>query len=804
MTKYATKNPLGSTDPRDLFDNAQNADFAVNSITQTIWTDRFGRGRKTLWGMEQDFSAQLLNQEKRFNNFIRGSGYKVVGDYTSGPLTVTDYNQLIRYQNEFWKLTAATSIPFRTTGNDATSWAVDSVHFVSAGDNALRQQIADPEGATNNPELQIARWCDDGDVRGWGADSSAADNTAAFSAARLKHKAIRVPDKFNIGTTAPDFSMLGAGGVVSDGIILILDELTYNPAKENVLFTPGTYLREKTGEPYPTRQNPDFDGHCYVFALSQGSKLSDEVKRLAWITAVGNTIGCDPEEWQMIDVFGTNAMIYAGRVSRNTALGSEVMAWFGARSQADLIKNCHDYWRKPDGNKFLPGEPGWNGADLETQFPGIGARLAAFTAYVTDPELAAYCTGVGRDALNHIVAGVRNTGGGYGALQHLFFGNFNTGFGALALQSMVFGEGNSGFGDQAGRYANDCANSTFLGYAAGRDVRGAQSSVFIGDRTADGVKAATRAVIIGPEAGRNHPTNLDNKLLIANQPYGGNLPLISGDFSPNNVGINILPEKIRARLHIRYADSGSSLTPQFGAVIEGASAVALTLETTSAGYGQLRFADQDSVSSGFLDYSHSSDSLTFGVGGISRWRIENTGSLIPQSDNTQSVGRAAFRPSVYYAGTGSINTSNETHKIREEILEAEKAAALEIKKDIWKFKFKDAIAKKGEDDARYHFGVGAQSVGEILRKHGLDPDDYAFYCYDKWEAEYEPVIGKRTVTKEVPVTKVDAVTGFRFDTTETVEEEEFYDTGEKICTLEAGENYGIRYEELLCFIMAAI
>jgi len=130
MTKYATKNPIGSMDPKDLFDNAQNLDFAVNDITQGIWKDRFGRDRQTFWGMEQ-----------RFNQFIENSGYKVLGDYSDGPFTLTEYNQLIRYQNELWKLTATTSIPFTTTGNDSTSWANDSAHFVSVGDAALRQEL---------------------------------------------------------------------------------------------------------------------------------------------------------------------------------------------------------------------------------------------------------------------------------------------------------------------------------------------------------------------------------------------------------------------------------------------------------------------------------------------------------------------------------------------------------------------------------------------------------------------------------------------------------------------------------------
>ncbi|MCX9055218.1 tail fiber domain-containing protein [Citrobacter portucalensis] len=143
MTKYATKNPLGSTSPYDLFDNAQNFDIAVNSITAAIWKDRFGNDRKTYWGMEQQFSAQLLGQEQRFNLFIQNSGYQVIGDYVDGPLTITEYNQLIRYGDELWKLTSATELPYTTAGNTDETWAAtDAEHFTSVGDAALRQNLA--------------------------------------------------------------------------------------------------------------------------------------------------------------------------------------------------------------------------------------------------------------------------------------------------------------------------------------------------------------------------------------------------------------------------------------------------------------------------------------------------------------------------------------------------------------------------------------------------------------------------------------------------------------------------------------
>ncbi|EIA5988533.1 hypothetical protein KFA76_000776, partial [Escherichia coli] len=147
MTIYGTNNPPGSMDPRDFRDNAQNLDDALNDITKAIWTDRLGRSRKSYWGMEQAFSAQLISQQQRFNYFIQNSGYKVIGEYTQGPLTVTDYNQLIRYQSEFYKLNSSTSIPFTTTGNDSTSWSNDSSHFVSVGDAAIRQELSGAGGS---------------------------------------------------------------------------------------------------------------------------------------------------------------------------------------------------------------------------------------------------------------------------------------------------------------------------------------------------------------------------------------------------------------------------------------------------------------------------------------------------------------------------------------------------------------------------------------------------------------------------------------------------------------------------------
>lgn len=190
MSTYKTGHPLGSAAVKDLFDNAENLDFALNSLTALIWIDRLGKTRRSFFGMESAFVTQLTSQESRFNTFIQSSGYQIVGDYTAGPLTITEYNQLIRYNNELYKLTAATDIPFTTAGNTDETWTdTDAAHFVSVGDAALRQNL----GSNELPGLSLIALATSGRlsdaivsvyVTAFGGDKTGqVDSTAAVLAA---------------------------------------------------------------------------------------------------------------------------------------------------------------------------------------------------------------------------------------------------------------------------------------------------------------------------------------------------------------------------------------------------------------------------------------------------------------------------------------------------------------------------------------------------------------------------------------------------------------------------------------------
>lgn len=60
MTTFNTRNALGSKDPKDLYDNAQNLDDGINGTAKT-WTDRLGVERKSWNGIETDFQQFLAD-----------------------------------------------------------------------------------------------------------------------------------------------------------------------------------------------------------------------------------------------------------------------------------------------------------------------------------------------------------------------------------------------------------------------------------------------------------------------------------------------------------------------------------------------------------------------------------------------------------------------------------------------------------------------------------------------------------------------------------------------------------------------
>lgn len=181
MTTTPTNLPVPSESARDLKFNAGKIDEFVTSLNLK-YSDRFGGEHYTIEGLRQ------LAQQA-----ISAFGWVPMDSFQDGA-TLTLPNQVLRWKlpdgdgdyyrwdGAFPKVVPVESTPESTGGIGAGKW-------LSVGDAVLRTQISDPDGATKYPVLQIARWRDTGDIRGWGAIEGT-DCSDALQAA-IKDRAVK-------------------------------------------------------------------------------------------------------------------------------------------------------------------------------------------------------------------------------------------------------------------------------------------------------------------------------------------------------------------------------------------------------------------------------------------------------------------------------------------------------------------------------------------------------------------------------------------------------------------------------------
>jgi len=129
------------------------------------------------------------------------------------------------------------------------------------------------------------------------------------------------------------------------------------------------------------------------------------------------------------------------------------------------------------------------------------------------------------------------------------------------------------------------------------------------------------------------------------------------------------------------------------------------------------------------------------------------------NDDAIDLGKNNSRYRDIYAGNGTINTSDRNEKQDiEELSDAEQRVAVACKGLLRKFRWKSSVADKG-DDARIHFGIIAQDLQAAFEAEGLDAGRYGMFINSTWTDE---------------------------------------ETGEERSRM------GVRYSELLAFIIAAI
>lgn len=173
MTIHATMNPVGSTNPKDLIDNAQNLDYlSVGPLLS--YPDRRGVYRLSWAGIEAafaaaqaaraaEYSAEKLARDTEFSEDqgLRADEFQVAQDlreiqfnkqldasgfenpalaYVEGAqLQVDRVTQLVVRSGILYSVRRPASFPYILTG----TWATDSTHLVVRADQSLRQDLAD-------------------------------------------------------------------------------------------------------------------------------------------------------------------------------------------------------------------------------------------------------------------------------------------------------------------------------------------------------------------------------------------------------------------------------------------------------------------------------------------------------------------------------------------------------------------------------------------------------------------------------------------------------------------------------------
>ena len=142
-----------------------------------------------------------------------------------------------------------------------------------------------------------------------------------------------------------------------------------------------------------------------------------------------------------------------------------------------------------------------------------------------------------------------------------------------------------------------------------------------------------------------------------------------------------------------------------------------------------------------------------------------------KKDNSLDLGSSNARWDDVYATNGTIQTSDRNEKQNiAELSEAETRVAVAAKGLLRKFRWVDAVEKKG-DEARTHFGIIAQDLQDAFTAEGLDAGDYAMFISTTW---WEHNGEQYSVQSDAPEGAVEKT------------------------------RLGVRYPELLAFIIASI
>lgn len=668
----------------------------------------------------------------------RGEFITVPGSFSLG-YEIKVKNECLEYQGGLYrwdgalpKVVDAGSVPDIGTGK-----------WLSVGDAALRSQISDPDGASSYPELQMARWRDEGDVRGWGAKGDGVtDSTENIAASLNSQKAVVASDGVfsSSGINSNYCNLDGRGSGVLSHRSSTGNYLVFNNLRSGRL----SNITVESNKATDTTQGQQV-------SLAGGSDVTISDVNFSNVKGAGFSLITYPN-----DAPSDGLMIKGIRGSYSGYATNKAAGCILADSSVNsLINNVIAKNYPQFGAVELKGTASYNIVSNV-----IGADCQHVTYNGTEGSIA---------PSNNLINGVVANNPKYAAV---VAGKGSTNLISDVLVDFSISDASQAHGVTVEGSDNVISNVLMSGCDGTNSLGQAQTATiarFIDTANNNYASvfpsySATGVITFESGSTRNfvevkHPGRR-NDLLSATGTIEGAVT-IDGTNNSNVVHAPALGQYIgsmsgRFEWRIKSMSLPSGVltsADKYRMLGDGAVSLAIGGGTSS----QVRLFTSDGTSRAV--------SLT---NGNVRLPTSSTGylqlgsdAMTPDSTNTYALGSASRAWSGGFTQSAFTVVSDARDKTEPlNISDALLDAWSEV--DFVQFQYLDRIEEKGADSARWHFGIIAQRAKEAFERHGIDAHRYGFLCFDSWDDVYEE----------------DA-------------------NGSRKLITPAGSRYGIRYEEVL-------
>ncbi|HHL7708383.1 TPA: hypothetical protein ACQ8OJ_000059 [Escherichia coli] len=820
MTIHATMNPLGSTSPYDLFDNAQNFDFAVNNITDAIWHDRLGKIRHTWYGIESMALTSMLNY-----GYITKKSFEqgTTLDTPNTVLQLESNGEYYRWDGDWSqpKVVPPGSTPESTGGVGPGKW-------VGVGDATVRTQLSQTgqgkganlvgfalEATGRRDRTVQERLSDLPHLTDFLVGDYHTDNLSAWeNVLNSGHKSFIVPDgvyRFSDGIDIPgDFRFIGNGAPIlgfgtDDDKHFLVDGQKQNMPGASFIFS-GTGTKVVTSD----NRNDQFSSVRYcVRVLSPpfgaGEIIGASSAVLHGIAVIQDMVCFDatgaPTKPSADKHADYECGIYHDDSSRNI---QDDVCVFGYFSKAGTIIQSRLGNDDPDYNTITGG----------STMGKVGlAILGSNTGAATNGLSGTRVDKCGLYTLDHHSRTVMSDAERLG-----YYSTANT-WRCLYIDGDVDAtsaeiNGHYFYGCEIRTRANNAieldhaSNVQFFGGVAEQSPYGIANSdvpAFIGSAN---VKRGIgfyglRMNYISQIFNDNFAGIIPVKIIVSGDPLNGRMGVVgkdpAGGYTIAILGSdgNIGDASIQFTKNAADGSTGWKVLLDISANSllvskDGATRTSLTetgMYTVAAPSGSdamLGLSSNSNATSWYMRTQYSSaGQLQFrpgGSGATPALQVTTAGTVTPGTDATANVGSAAQRYNIgYFAGGTQSSSDGRLKDPTRPFTQPELNAAMKLAERLGFWTWLDDEAK------RLHAGTTVQAVIAVLEEEGLNWRDYGFIGYDKWDDVHEEVMQDKEVTDE---------SGKKYTVS--------VGTGEKKLVKPAGDLWQFRDQELDRFIMRGL